>query len=212
MPRMTPRTILLALCLPLLSACGTTKVMETWESDEIAPVEPEKVAVLVAWPDELQRLVVERDMVAQLREAGANAVESSELPGMRSELSVENVEIALRNANADAVIIVFIIGGGGGGTYERSDYWLQHVGSGVAFGGGWYHPRYTDFYDVYTVRQGPGFTEQTSELFLETTYVDVAELERVWSIVTKSEDIEFQDLAGRLTDRIISQMKRSRQL
>ncbi len=89
-------------------------------------------------------------MVAHLRKSGANAVESSELVGMRGELTRETVEVALRNANADAVIIVFVIGGGGGESYERSDYWLQNVGSGVY---GWYAPH---FYDVYTVRQGPG--------------------------------------------------------
>ena len=203
--------IAFALSLPLLVGCGTTKVMETWQSDQIEPVEPEKVAVLVAWPEQLQRLVIERDIVAQLRDTGVNAVESSELPGMRGELTRENVEVALRNANADAVIIVFIIGGGGGASYERSDYWLDYVGTGVG-GYGWYYPRYYEYYDVYTVRQGPGYAEKTTELFLETTYVDVARLQRVWSLVTKSEDIEYQDLAGKLTGKVISQMKKSGQL
>lgn len=203
--------VIFALSLPLLVGCGTTKVMETWQSDQIEPVEPDKVAVLVAWPEQLQRLVIERDMVAQLRDSGVNAVESSELPGMRSELTRENVEIALRNANADAVLIVFIIGGGGGASYERSDYWLDYVGTGVG-GYGWYYPRYYEFYDVYTVRQGPGYAEKTTELFLETTYVDVAQLQRVWSLVTKSEDIEYQDLAAKLTGKVISQMKKAGQL
>lgn len=200
----------LALCLALaallLTACGTTKVVDTWQSESITPEEPEKVAVLVAWPDQLQRLVIERDMVANLRDAGANAVESAELPGMRGELTRENVEKALRNANADAVIIVFIIGGGASAGYERADYWLDNIGSGV---GGWYSPY---FYDVYTVREGPGWEDRTTELMLETVYVDVRRIERVWSMVTRSTDIEYQDVAGRLSDRIVSQMKRADQI
>ena len=196
----------LAATVLALAGCGKTKIVKTWESETIAPEEPEKVAVLVVWPEQLQRLVIERDVVAQIRKSGANAVESSELAGMRGELTRENVEVALRNANADAVIIVFVIGGGGGESYERSDYWLQNVGTGVY---GWYAPH---FYDVYTVREGPGYAEKTTEVFLETTYVDVRRIERVWSFVTQSKDIEYQDVAGNLASKIVSQMKKSGQI
>lgn len=191
----------------LMSACGTTKVVDRWQSDVVEPVEPEKVAVLAVWPEQLQRLVIERDVVAKLRKKGANAVESSELVGMRGELTREKVEVALRNANVDAVIIVFIIGGGQGESYERADYWIQYVGSGAGYG--WYYPHY---YDVYTVREGPGYAEKTTELRLETTYVDVTRIERVWSIVTESKDLEYQDVAGKVADHVISQMRRAGQL
>lgn len=198
--------ILFAAVTLLLSACGTTKVVDTWQSDTLEPEVPEKVAVLVAWPDALQRLVIERDVVAQLRDEGVNAVESVELPGMRGELTRENVEVAMRNANADGLIVAFIIGGGASAGYERADYWLQNVGTGV---GGWYRPY---FYDVYTVREGPGWTDRTTELMIETMYVDVRRIERVWSMVTQSKDIEYQDVAARLTDRIVKQMRRSDQI
>ena len=200
------RGLLLAAATLTLTACGTTKVVDTWQSDTVEPETPDKVAVLVAWPDDLQRLVIERDVVAQLREEGANAVESAELPGMRGELTRENVEKSLRNANADALIVVFIIGGGASAGYERADYWLQNVGTGV---GGWYSPY---FYDVYTVREGPGWEDRTTELMLETVYVDVRRIERVWSMVTQSKDIEYQDVAARLSDRIVKQMKRADQI
>ena len=49
--------LLLAVAALLLSACGTTEVVDTWQSDSVEPEVPEKVAVLVAWPDALQRLV-----------------------------------------------------------------------------------------------------------------------------------------------------------
>ena len=200
------RGLLLAAAVLTLSACGTTKVVDTWQSDTLEPEAPEKAAVLVMWPDDLQRLVIERDMVANLRDAGVNAVESAELPGMRGEMTRENVEKALRNANADGLIVVFIIGGGASAGYERADYWLQNVGTGV---GGWYSPY---FYDVYTVREGPGWEDRTTEVMMETLYVDVRRIERVWSIVTESKDIEYQDVAARLSDRIVKQMKRSDQI
>lgn len=200
------RALCLITCLLLLAGCGTTKVVDTWQSDTATPERPDKLAVLVVWPDQLQRLSVERDMVRQLRGKGLNAVESVEIPGMRGELTAENAEIALRNADVDAVLIVFIVGAGGGGSYERADYWTQYVGSGMY---GWYAPH---FYDVYTVREGPGYAEQTTMMTLETTYIDVRRIERVWSFVTQSEDIEYQDVAARLTDRVISQLRKSGQL
>jgi len=205
------RVALLVLAAGALYACGTTKVLETWESDSAVREEPQRLAVLVVWPDQLQRLAVERDMAAQLRDKGANAVESSGIPGMRGQLTPETVEVALRNANVDGLILVFLIGGGGGDSYERADYWMQHVGSGMV-GYGWYNPYYAGFYDVYVVREGPGFEEKTTQIFLETTYVDVRRLERVWSIITRSKDIEYQDVAARLTDRVVSEMKKSDQL
>ena len=68
------------------------------------------------------------------------------------------------------------------------------MGSGAGYG--WYYPHY---YDVYTVREGPGYAEKTTELRLETTYVDVSRIERVWSIVTESKDLEYQDVAGKVS-------------
>lgn len=201
---------LAALAALSLAACGTTRVMETWESDTVAPRKPEKVAVLAMWPDELERLVIERDMVAKMRASGANAVESAELPGMRGELTREKVASALRAANVDAAVIFFVVGGGGGDSYQREDYWAQYVGTGVGYG--WYSPYYYDYYDVYVVREGPGYAEQTTQLFVEASYVDVARLERVWSIVTRSKDIEYQDVTAKLTERVISQMKKHDQL
>lgn len=203
-------SILLAAVLAL-TACGTTKVLDTWESDSLAPEEPEKLAVLVAWPDELERLVIEKDMVAKLRKSGANAVSSAEIHGMRGELTPSSVEVALRNANVDGLVIVFVVGGGGGDTYQRSDYWAQQVGSGVS-GYGWYSPYYYNYYDVYVVREGPGYAEKTTQIFLETTYIDIRKLDRVWSLITQTKDVEYQDVASNVTDRVISQMKHSGQL
>ena len=64
------RVLSLAPTLALLTACGTTKVVDRWQSDVVEPVEPEKVAVLAVWPEQMQRLVIERDVVAKLRKQG----------------------------------------------------------------------------------------------------------------------------------------------
>ena len=117
--RRLPLLLLSAALALVLAACGTTTVVDTWESTSFTGEKPEKLAVLVVWPQAIERLAIERDMVAQLRDRGLNAVESVEIPGMRGELTAENAEIALRNANVDGLLVVFIIGSGGGGTHER---------------------------------------------------------------------------------------------
>ncbi len=205
------RFTILAVMALILTACGTTKVVETWESDTAVAEAPNRMAVLVVWPEHIQRLAVERDMVAHLRDKGVNAVASSEIPGMRDKLTPESVEIALRNVNVDGLLLVYLIGGGGGGTYERADYWAQYAGSGFS-GYGWYNPYYAGYYDVYVIREGPGYAEKTTQVFMETSYIDVRRLERVWSMVTRSKDVEYQDVAARLGDRVVSQMKSSGQM
>ena len=112
----------------------------------------------------------------------------------------------MRNAGADGVVVVFVIGGGQRAALKRRDYWLHNVGTAVE---GWYRPH---FYDVYTARDGAGWSERQNNLLLETVYADVRRVERVWSMVTETDDLEFQDLVARLADRIVDQMKSMEQI
>lgn len=198
-------SLALAALLLTLAGCGTTRVVSDWASDSIEPEKPEKLAVMVAWPEELQRLSWEHAMVERLRAAGANAVAAMEIPGLRAHVTPEVAEKALRNANADALLIVFLAGGGGA-TDENANDWSENAGSAVY---GWYAPY---FYDLYEVREGPGYSGQGAETLLETTFVDLRRVERVWSFVTRSGDSEYQDVVGQLTDRVVRRMQRSGQL
>lgn len=195
------------LVLALLAACGTTSVVQNWESEKLEGSRPDKLAVIVMLPDALQRQETERAMVEVLRKSGSNAVMSSAIPGMRGKLTREKAEPALKQAGVDGVVVVFLTGGGGGATYERADYWLENVGTAVYYD--WFSPR---FAEVYAVREGPGYSQTTSQVFVESTYVNVTAGEPVWSFVTKSTDIEYRDTAKDISGRIVSQMRRSGQL
>ncbi len=202
-------TRLLAACLApvLLAACNTTSVVQSWDSETVNPPPPQKLAVIVALPDALQRQEIERSIAAELRKSGSNAVMSSSIPGMRGRLSREKAEPALKSAGVDGVVIMFLTGGGGGAQYERNDYWLEYAGSTAYYD--WFSPR---FVDVYAVREGPGYADQTTQMFVETTYFDVTSGSPAWSFITKNTDIEYRDVAKAISGKVVSQMRRSGQL
>jgi hypothetical protein len=160
---------------------------------------------VVAIPDELQRLAVERVLVEDINDSGGNARASSEIRGMRGRLTRAKAEEALKNWGADSVVIVFLRGGMKGEALERSDYYLVNVGSGVTYGYNWFAPQ---FVDVYAVVEGAGFYEQERSLYVESTYYDFRSEEARWTIVTESTALEYRDTAKSISGKIVKKMKR----
>ena len=199
--------LLLAPLMAMVAACGTTSIVQSWDSDTVNPPPPDKLAVIVALPDALQRQEVERAIAAELRKAGSNAVMSSSIPGMRGKLSRKKAEPALKAAGVDGVVVMFLTGGGGGSSYERADYWLEYAGTSIQLD--WFSPQFTD---VYVVREGQGYSDQTTQVFIESSYYDVASGSPAWSFVTKNTDIEYRDVAKALSGKIVSQLRKSGQL
>ena len=154
------RSILLALAIPaLISACAQTSVVDSWKTEKPVTNKPDKVAVIAVLPEALMRKAVEIDIAKILVDKGTPAVPSSNIKGfsggIRGEIDVEVATGILRRADVDGVVVMFYSGGGASEGYVRSDYWLQHVGSGMA--SSWGRPYFTGFTEVYTVRQGPGW-------------------------------------------------------
>lgn len=193
----------LAGLFALLAGCRTTSVVRDFQLDTPAPPKPGKIAVIVAIPDELQRLSVERVLVEDINKSGGNARASSEIRGMRGRLTREKAEQALKAWGADSVVVVFLRGAMKGEELERSDYYLQHVGSGMTYN--WFAPQ---FVEVYTVIEGAGYYDQERELYVESTYYDFRSNESRWTIVTKSTALEYRDTAKSISGKIVSRMKR----
>ncbi len=200
------RTLLAALALLLLAGCATTSVVDQWKAEGATVRKPNRIAVIVVLPDALMRQAVEMDLVDMMNKKGANAVAASKLPGLsggfRGEIDTLKAEEALKQSNVDGVVVLFYSGAMVVDEYERSDYWMQHVGSGFS-GYGWGRSSFTN---VYTVRQGPGYADKNMAHYVESTYIDVANKKPVWRIVTKSSDIEYSDTARDIGSKIISQM------
>lgn len=206
----TSRSILLApLAALLLSACSVTSVEDTWKTDKPVTNKPNKVAVIVVLPDALTRKAVEIDVAKVLAKKGSPAVASSNIPGMgggiRGEIDPDVAVEILKSADVDGIVVMFYSGGGHSEGYVRSDYWAQHVGSGMSYN--WGRPYFTN---VYTVRQGPGWADVRSIAYVESSYYDLETEEPVWRIVTKTKDTEHTDTADDVARLIASEMRSSR--
>lgn len=203
------RVILLAIALPLLfSACSTVRAVDKWTSDDPPDRKPNKVAVIAVLPDALMREAVEIDVAKILVKKGTPAVPSSKIPGMsggiRGEIDPEVATGILREADVDGVIVMFYAGGGRK-DYSRDQYWVDYVGSGVAYN--WAYPYFTGFTDVYTVIQGPGYTEFQTTAYVETSYYDLVTEKPAWRLVTYSKDVEHSDTASSVAKEAAREMR-----
>lgn len=204
------RFILLALAAPLiLTACAQTKVVDSWKTDKPVTHKPDKVAVIAVLPEALLRKAVEIDVARILSDKGTPAVPSTDLPGMsggiRGEIDVEVATGLLRQADVDGIVVMFYSGGGQSEGYVRSDYWLEYLGSGMGYS--WGRPYFTGMTNVYTVRQGPGWSDFKTTAYVESTYYDLETEDPVWRIVTFTKDVEHTDGARDIANKVASEMR-----
>jgi hypothetical protein len=195
--------------LLLLSACAQTQVVDSWKTDQPVTNKPDKVAVIAVLPEALMRESVEVDVARIMADKGTPAVPSSRIPGMsggiRGEIDTEAATGLLRQADVDGVVVMFYSGGGPSEGYVRSDYWLEYLGSGMAYS--WGRPYFTGFTDVYTVRQGPGWADVQTTAYVESSYYDMETEMPVWRIVTLTKDTEHTDAARDIANKMSSEMR-----
>lgn len=188
-----------------------TKVVDRWQNEEAKDNTPDKIAVIAVLPDGLLREAVEIDVAKKLKTSKRNVVEASKLPGLsggiRGKIDTERAVKALQAAGVDGVIVMFYQGGGVSGTYVRSDYWLRYEGTGVGYAGyNWGQPYFTN---VYSVQQGPGYSDFSQSALVESSYYDLETQEPVWRIVTETKDLEHSDAAMDIAKKINSEMKKA---
>lgn len=208
-PLRTGPLLFAALAIALLTGCTQTRLVDSWKTEESVSNKPDKVAVIAVLPEALLREAFEVDVAKILADKGTPAVPSSRLPGMsggiRGEIDVEAATGLLRKAGVDGVVVMFYSGGGNTEGYQRSDYWLQYLGSGSTYS--WGRPYFTGFTDVYTVRKGPGFADFQTFAFVESSYYDMETEMPVWRIVTETKDTEHSDAAKEIGGIIASEMR-----
>ena len=206
MTRITLRSIVVITIVLLLSGCSKNiKVISEWDAGRDNIDKRERIAVVAMMPESLQRLAVEQEIVSVMRKKGRNALISSDIPGLSGRLTRETAEPALRAASVDAIVVIFMTSGGKGERLERADYYAVNVGSGFYGGGyGWFAPTYAN---VYTVVEGAGFYDQQNYLYVETTYFDIVEDRAKWSMITRSENLEYNDTAKTVAEKIVSKMR-----
>lgn len=206
MIRNTLRSVAVITVVLLMSGCNRNiKVISEWDAGRDNIDKRERIAVVAMMPESLQRLTVEQEIVRVLRKSGRNALVSSDIPGLSGRLVRETAEPALKAASVDAVIVVFLTSGGKGERLERADYYAVQVDSGFyGTGYGWFAPTYVN---VYTVVEGSGYYDQENFLYAETSYFDITEDLVKWSMITRSKNLEYNDTAKSVAEKIVRKMK-----
>ena len=206
MTRIRLRSIAVIIVVLLLSSCSKNiRVISEWDAGRDNIDKRERIAVVAMMPESLQRLTVEQEIVSVMRKSGRNALVSSDIPGLSGRLTRETAEPALKAASVDAIVVIFMTSGGKGERLERADYYAVNVGSGFYGGGyGWFAPTFTN---VYTIVEGSGFYAQENYLYVETTYFDIVEDRAKWSMITRSENLEYNDTAKTVAKKVVSKMK-----
>ena len=206
MTRIRLRSIAVIIVVLLLSSCSKNiRVISEWDAGRDNIDKRERIAVVAMMPESLQRLTVEQEIVSVMRKSGRNALVSSDIPGLSGRLTRETAEPALKAASVDAIVVIFMTSGGKGERLERADYYAVNVGSGFYGGGyGWFAPTFTN---VYTIVEGSGFYDQQDYLYVETTYFDIVEDRAKWSMITRSENLEYNDTARTVAKKVVSKMK-----
>ena len=206
------RILVLLILAPLVfSGCAQTSVVDSWKTDEAVTHKPDKVAVIAVLPDALMRKAAEIDAARIMADKGTPAVASSEIPGfsggIRGEIDVEVATGILRRADVDGVVVMFYSGGGPSEGYVRSDYWVEYLGTGMAYS--WGRPYFTGYTDVYTVRQGPGYADIQTTAYVESSYYDMETELPVWRIVTFTKDVEHTDAVRDIAQQMASEMRKA---
>lgn len=198
------------LAVFFMSTCeARTKVLDKWVNKEHPETHPKKIALIAVLPDGLIREAVEIGVVNELQRKNQEVIVGSKLPGMyggiRGKISTQKATEALIKAGMDGVIVMFYSGGGVSGEYQRSNYWLQYEGTAVGWGGyAWGTPYFTN---VYTVQQGPGYSDFQRSAVVESSYYDLTTKQPIWRIVTETKDTEHSDAAKQIGKKIASIMK-----
>jgi len=201
---------LFAVLALLLASTGEarTKQLDKWVNKDAPKSDPAKIAVIAVLPDGLIREAVEIAIVEVLQKKGKEVVAGSKIPGMfggiRGKINSEKAAKALIDAGMDGVVVLFYTGGGVSGEYQRSDYWLQYEGTATGWGGYAFGTPY--FTNVYTVQQGPGYSDYQRSAIVESSYYDLKTRQPVWRLVTETKDTEHSDAAKQIAKKIKSQM------
>lgn len=211
MIRISLRTLAVIAVILLLSGCNKSiRVISEWDAGRDNIDKRERIAVIAMMPEALQRLTVEQEIVEVLRKAGRRALVSSDIPGLSGRLSRVAAEPALKAASVDAIVVVFMTSGSKEKGSESSDYYAASVDSGFYNTGyGWFQPQYAN---AYKVVKGAGLHSQQNYAYVESTYFDIADDRAKWSMITRSENLEYNDIANSVAKKIVSKMKSTRTL
>ncbi len=173
------KKLALILSILIVSACSSTRLVDSWKNEEITSFNPQKLLVMGVTDNLTARKIFESKLTTAFRKRGISAFESSEIfdnsftNSEKTEVEIDHMIDRLKDNGYDAVIISVVKGVEDNrnyrdGYYTVNSHWRR-------FGRYYYR-----FQDVY---YNPGYYNDFKTYHVETSIFNVKEADQrslVW--------------------------------
>ena len=203
------KKIVFILGILALTACSSTRLVDSWKNKEIAVFRPQKLLVIGMTENLTARKIFEEKLKEQFINRGINAYESSMAidqsftASKRSEEEIEAMKEELLQQGFDAVVITAIVGIDDK-TIQRSGHYTFGYNRWYRFG-----PYFYRFQDIYYT---PDYYEDYRVFHIETSIYNISDDEDnslVWVGTFNIVDpVNITTTVNDYVDRIIGQLER----
>lgn len=198
------RCLLFSAMVVGLGACSSTKIVDSWDSDQHAGADFKKVLVVGMMKDVVNRRFFEQHFVEQALKSGMNAIPSYEyFPHPSDHDQRKELLAKVRETGADAVLLAQMKGieKVEGRVPDRLDWYPEtHQGHGF----------YDYYYRSYRTIYRPGYIGSDSYLKMQVRLFNVADGQLVWAgnLRTKNPRSLVQTVQD-VADDVVSSIKGS---
>ncbi|MFZ5876587.1 MAG: hypothetical protein ACOYXU_09275 [Nitrospirota bacterium] len=173
MNRVAVATIAPLIAVSVLMGCAATKMTSMWK-DEAYKKQPRKVLAVAILKSNTNRLVLEDEFTAQLKQRGLDATAGHTVLSDKEPVNKETVAAALRDKGFDTLLLVRLVD-------QRSQ---QTYVPGAAYPVGATWPGY---YGVgYNTMYTPGYVVEDKFAIAETNMYDVETEKLIWTAATET--------------------------
>lgn len=165
------KKIVFILGILALTACSSTRLVDSWKNKEIAVFRPQKLLVIGMTENLTARKIFEEKLKEQFINRGINAYESSMAldqsftASKRSEEEIEMMKKELLQQGFDAIVITAVVG--------IDDKTIRRSGH-YTFGYNWWYrfgPYFYRFQDIYYT---PDYYEDYKVFHIETSIYNIS--------------------------------------
>lgn len=165
------KKIVFILGILVLTACSSTRLVDSWKNKEIAVFRPQKLLVIGMTENLTARKIFEEKLKEQFINRGINAYESSMAldqsftASKRSEEEIEMMKEELLQQGFDAIVITAVVG--------IDDKTIRRSGH-YTFGYNWWYrfgPYFYRFQDIYYT---PDYYEDYKVFHIETSIYNIS--------------------------------------
>ena len=217
--RAAPAAVLMLAAGAALSGCSQpVKVQGAWQDGVPRNQSFTRVLVVGVSPDYNQRCAFEGFVANQIRSASTTAFTSCRVLSSKEPLTRENVERAIAEHKADAVLATFLVAGEieakeGGSMETRGDSYYKATGFDYVDG---YYGGYGGYrgYGVYGVpvvygefRTAPPLTSVQGSVEIASRLYETSGATMVYELITTAQDLESRaggmaEVSGAIADRL----------